>query len=108
MIRPFFTSLLTAVALTLSLGASAAPQGSSSPAPVEASSITTATGKLNLNSADATTLERYLTGIGKTKAEAIVAYREANGNFASIDELLEVDGIGKTLIDRNRDRVTVN
>ena len=64
--------------------------------------------KVNVNTADAQTLQRELSGIGATKAQAIVAYREANGAFASVDELLEVKGIGKTLLDRNRDKVAVN
>lgn len=62
---------------------------------------------INLNQADAATLQRELGGIGKAKAEAIVAYREANGPFQSIDELLEVKGIGNALLDRNRDKLTV-
>lgn len=63
--------------------------------------------KLNLNQADAIVLQTGLSGIGKAKAEAIVAYREAHGPFASIDELLEIKGIGKALLDRNRERLMV-
>ncbi|MFJ4343867.1 ComEA family DNA-binding protein [Pseudomonas sp. NPDC089401] len=62
---------------------------------------------LNLNQADAVTLQRQLNGIGKAKAEAIVAYRDANGPFASVDELLEIKGIGSALLERNRDRLSV-
>jgi len=64
--------------------------------------------KLNLNTADAPTLTTQLTGIGEAKAQAIVAYREANGPFTSVDELLEVKGIGKSLLNKNRDKLTVN
>lgn len=64
--------------------------------------------KVDLNGADAATLQRELTGIGKAKAEAIVAYRESNGAFSSVEELLEVKGIGKALLDRNRDKLEVN
>lgn len=64
--------------------------------------------KINLNVADAPTLQRELTGIGEAKAEAIVAYRETNGPFKSVDELLEVKGIGKALLDRNRAKLEVN
>ncbi|SDI00315.1 competence protein ComEA [Pseudomonas delhiensis] len=63
--------------------------------------------KVNLNTADAASLQQALSGIGKSKAEAIVAYRESNGPFASVDQLLEVKGIGKALLDRNRDRLSV-
>lgn len=49
---------------------------------------------INLNTADEATLQRELSGVGAVKAKAIVAYREANGDFTSADELLEVKGIG--------------
>lgn len=66
------------------------------------------TAKLDLNQADAPALQASLVGIGKTKAEAIVAYREQHGAFTSVDELLEIKGIGKALLDRNRDKLTAN
>ncbi|MCE1118351.1 ComEA family DNA-binding protein [Pseudomonas sp. NMI795_08] len=62
---------------------------------------------LNLNTADVDTLQKGLNGIGKAKAEAIVAYREANGAFGTVDELLEIKGIGKALLERNRNKLTV-
>ncbi|MCJ8205261.1 helix-hairpin-helix domain-containing protein [Pseudomonas sp. RGM2987] len=64
--------------------------------------------KVDLNGADAATLQRELSGIGEAKAKAIVAYRESNGGFSSVDELLEVKGIGKALLDKNRDKLEVN
>lgn len=64
--------------------------------------------KINLNEADALTMQKNLDGIGKAKAEAIVAYREANGPFNSVDELLEIKGIGNALLERNRDKLMVN
>ncbi|MDH1657965.1 helix-hairpin-helix domain-containing protein [Pseudomonas mosselii] len=64
--------------------------------------------KLKLNSADASTLERELKGIGRAKAESIVSYREANGPFTSLDELLEVKGIGSALLERNREKLTLD
>jgi competence protein ComEA len=45
---------------------------------------------------------QYLKGIGPSKAEAIVAYREANGAFDHVDELVNVKGIGVRTIDQNR------
>ncbi|MFV3404982.1 MULTISPECIES: ComEA family DNA-binding protein [Pseudomonas] len=62
---------------------------------------------IDLNDADAATLQKELNGIGKAKAEAIVAYREANGPFGSVDELLEIKGIGKALLERNRGKLEV-
>ncbi|MGR4976333.1 ComEA family DNA-binding protein [Pseudomonas sp. LARHCG127] len=64
--------------------------------------------KVDLNRADAATLQRELSGIGKGKAEAIVAYRESNGPFSSVEELLEVKGIGKAILDRNLDKLELN
>lgn len=62
---------------------------------------------INLNTADAETLQRELAGVGAVKAQAIVSYRDTHGEFASVDELLEVKGIGESLLDRNRDKLTV-
>lgn len=64
--------------------------------------------KVNLNAADAETLRRDLFGIGASKAKAIIAYRESNGPFTVVDELLEVKGIGKALLEKNRDRLVIN
>ena len=50
--------------------------------------------QLNLNTATAAQLQ-LLPGIGEVKAEAIVAYRERHGEFTSIEQLLEVEGIGE-------------
>lgn len=60
---------------------------------------------VNLNTADAETLGRELTGIGATKAQAIVAYRQAHGPFQSVDELLEVKGIGAATLEKNRSKL---
>ena len=62
---------------------------------------------INLNTADEVTLQRELSGVGAVKAKAIVAYREANGEFVSADELLEVKGIGKAIFEKNRSKVAV-
>ncbi len=64
--------------------------------------------KVDLNDADAAPLQKELAGVGEAKAKAIVAYRETNGPFSSVDELLEVKGIGKAILDRNRDKLEVN
>ncbi|PZP21965.1 ComEA family DNA-binding protein [Pseudomonas kuykendallii] len=62
---------------------------------------------VNLNTADAETLQRELSGIGLVKAKAIVEYREAHGPFASVDELLEVKGIGAATLDKNRSKLSL-
>ena len=48
-----------------------------------------------------------ISGIGPSKAKAIVDYREAHGPFASVDDLQSVTGIGDKLLDRMRPQVTV-
>ena len=63
-------------------------------------------GKVNLNSADVTLL-KTLPSIGEVRAQAIVSHREANGDFASIDALLEVDGVGVGIVENIRHLVTV-
>lgn|GEM_PF-538903 len=63
---------------------------------------------VNINTADAPTLARSLDGVGLSKANAIVAWREANGAFESADQLAEVKGIGASLVDRNRDAIQVD
>lgn len=57
---------------------------------------------LDLNTATANQLALALNGVGQSKADAIVAYREQNGPFASVDELAKVKGIGPALLDKNR------
>ncbi|WP_419711388.1 ComEA family DNA-binding protein [Pseudomonas sp. NFX224] len=107
----YFYSLVFALLTSGSIAAVAAPavksEVSGSPMVMEVSPQSQS-GKINLNAADASTLQRELAGIGAAKANAIVAYRETNGPFASVDELLEVKGIGKAILDRNREKLEVN
>ncbi len=60
---------------------------------------------IDVNTATAEQLADALVGVGPSKAEAIVAYREAHGAFEHIDELINVRGIGMSTVDRNRDRI---
>jgi competence protein ComEA len=57
---------------------------------------------VNVNKASAEEIADSLKGVGISKAEAIVAYREANGSFVHVDELVNVKGIGIRTIDQNR------
>lgn len=61
--------------------------------------------KVNINTADAATIDQVLVNIGPAKAEAIVAYRKANGVFRSADQLALVKGVGLKTIEKNRDRI---
>ena len=63
--------------------------------------------KVNINTADAATLDRVLVGVGPSKAEAIVVYRKQNGAFRTADQLTGVKGIGLATIEKNRDRIVV-
>ncbi|WP_225772525.1 ComEA family DNA-binding protein [Pseudomonas sp. Marseille-Q5115] len=101
--KTILSSILLA-ALAITPLAAQANTASTAPGP---SAAAMAQSLVNLNTADATTLQKELTGIGAAKAQAIVAFREQNGAFTSVDELLEVQGIGKSLLDKNRDRLAV-
>ena len=63
-------------------------------------------GFVNINTADAAALET-LPGIGPALAGRIIAWRDANGGFRAVDELLAVSGIGQKTLDGFRDQVTV-
>lgn len=64
-------------------------------------------GPVDLNSADAATLARELDGIGLSRAQAIVEYRERNGKFRSVDEMLNVKGIGPQVLEKNKSNLQV-
>lgn len=64
-------------------------------------------GVIDVNTADAKSLAKTLDGIGLNKAKAIVAYRDQHGKFSSLDQLLQVKGVGKKTLDRNRDKITL-
>lgn len=62
--------------------------------------------RINLNAADAETLSANIVGIGPAKAAAIVAWREKHGPFRTVDDLLLVQGIGESTLEKNRDNLT--
>lgn len=62
---------------------------------------------VNVNTASAEEIANALVGVGLSKAEAIVAYREANGAFQDVYELENVKGIGTRTIDRNEARIRI-
>jgi competence protein ComEA len=83
-------SLIAATALSLALAGSAF-----------------AAEKVNINTADAATLDRVLVNVGPSKAEAIVAYRKQHGAFRSAEQLAQVDGIGLKTVEKNRDMIVI-
>ena len=61
---------------------------------------------ININTADEATLAA-IDGVGDMKAKEIVSYREQNGPFKSVKDLLNVKGIGESILENNKDRLTV-
>lgn len=62
--------------------------------------------KVNLNTANITELQK-LTGIGEKKAEQIIAYREQNGSFQKIEDLMQVSGIGEKTFASLKDQLAI-
>ncbi|MDO4536409.1 MAG: helix-hairpin-helix domain-containing protein [Clostridium perfringens] len=63
--------------------------------------------KININKASKDDLMK-LSGVGESKAQAIIDYRDSIGIFKSVDELGNVEGIGAKTVDKLRDSITVN
>lgn len=61
---------------------------------------------ININTAGVESLAQ-LDGVGEKKAQAILAWRDANGEFVSVDQLAEVRGIGEATIEANREKITL-
>ena len=83
-------------------GSAPAPGGGSAPA--SGTSGSAQAGVVNINTADATALQT-LDGVGPATAEAIIAWREANGSFSSVEQLMEVRGIGPAKFEAMKDHV---
>ncbi|SDJ52917.1 ComEA family DNA-binding protein [Microbulbifer yueqingensis] len=64
-------------------------------------------GKVNINQSSAEEMAEMLQGIGPIRAEMIVEYRDKNGPFTSVDQLLEIQGIGAATLEKNRDRISL-
>ena len=60
---------------------------------------------VNINQASAEELADVMTGIGIKKAQVIVEYRNNNGVFKTVEQLLEVKGIGPATIEKNRHKL---
>jgi len=63
--------------------------------------------KVNINLATASEISECLDGIGKKKAEGIVAYREQKGKFEKPEQLANVSGIGEKTVERNRNKIVI-
>lgn len=89
----------SALGSSVSGGAPGAPAGTSAPSGKPS-------GPLDLNTATAEQLDA-LPGVGPVTAAAILAWRDANGKFSSVDQLGEVDGIGTARLEKLRALVRV-
>src|SRR4029450_12866301 len=74
--------------------------------PASGGAVAGVAGLINVNAAMATELEE-LPGVGEVIAQAIVDYRTENGPFTSVDQLLDVSGIGDATLEDIRELVTV-
>ena len=63
---------------------------------------------VNVNTADADELAAALDGVGMSKAQAIVEFRDAHGSFKHPDELVKVTGIGLATVNQNRQNIQVS
>ncbi len=60
---------------------------------------------VNINQAGADELATLLKGVGQSKAQSIVDYRDENGMFETVEELANVKGIGMSTVNKNRERI---
>ena len=65
-------------------------------------------GPVDINKADAKTIAKELDGIGLSRAQAIVEYREKNGGFKNVDDLKKVKGIGAKTLEQNRSNIRLD
>lgn len=63
-------------------------------------------GKVNINTADADELNK-LNGVGPSKANAIIKYREENGSFKSIEDIKNVSGFGEATFEKIKDSISI-
>ncbi|MGW8248083.1 MAG: ComEA family DNA-binding protein [Acidiferrobacterales bacterium] len=70
-------------------------------------SLTAHADPVDINTANAMVISKTLKGIGIKKAQAIVAYREKNGKFKTVEDLVKVKGIGKKTVAMNKENLTV-
>ncbi len=60
---------------------------------------------VNINAASASEIAAALTGVGQSKAEAIVAYRSQNGGFKKANDIVQVRGIGNAIYEKNKNDI---
>jgi competence protein ComEA len=98
--------VLLAIAVLAAAPAAAAQQKSSTPKSPAAKSAPSAGAPLNINTATLAQLET-LPGLGRAVAERIVEYRDKNGNFKKVEDLMNVKGIGEKSFLKLKPLITV-
>lgn len=83
------------------------PVAAEESAPETTTQQETVQAKVNINTASADELAKGLKGVGKKKAELIVEYREKYGAFGTVEELADVKGIGKGILQANANKLAV-
>ncbi|WP_034054336.1 ComEA family DNA-binding protein [Pseudomonas aeruginosa] len=103
------SALLLILFACLPFSASAAPVAvAKNPLAATTPATTVSPGEqVNINTVDEAALIRGLNGVGEAKAGAILEYRAAHGPFVSVDQLLEVKGVGPALLEKNRARIVI-
>ena len=79
----------------------------SSTTPSPGTSTVSSTGKININTASQAELME-LDGIGETKAKAIIEYREKNGSFKQLEDLMNVTGIGEKTFEKLKEKISLH
>ncbi len=96
------TTLIVFFLLTCTPDAVLAQKPSNTGQPAATPSDTAAINLVNINAASRAVLSQRLKGIGPAKAEAIVSYREKHGAFSTVEDLLNVKGIGPKTLEKLR------
>ena len=104
-LRPIATAFVVAIALAAVAVTAPTPAALAAPAAAKASSPDAK--PVDLNTADAAALET-VPGIGKSLAQRILTFREKNGAFGSVDDLLKVQGIGEKSLQHLRPYLVVS
>ncbi len=101
--------LLAAPILVLLIGLGLMPRSALANEPTQppAAAAVVQAQLVNINTADAATLAAGLRGVGLSRAEDIIRYRETYGPFGAVEELVDVKGIGQATLDKNRAVITL-
>ena len=95
------------VSLTLLLTLGALPVASATAGQNTATQTAATLKDININSASAEEIAAALKGVGIKRAKSVVAWREINGDFTHLEQLLDIRGIGKKILEKNKARITL-